>query len=99
MPTRRHIFQLLAAAPVLASAGCSGLSETPDPYAAWRQPGQGEADPRRFVLAHGLLAPNPHNRQPCPPPAWGWPPTSRPGPRAPPVPAPGSTTGPTPAWS
>ena len=64
MPTRRHIFQLLAAAPVLASAGCSGLSETPDPYAAWRQPGQGEADPRRFVLAHGLLAPNPHNRQP-----------------------------------
>ena len=64
MPTRRHIFQLLAAAPVLASAGCSGPTETPDPYAAWRQPGQGESDPRRFVLAHGLLAPNPHNRQP-----------------------------------
>ncbi|MFZ4066075.1 MAG: Acg family FMN-binding oxidoreductase [Phenylobacterium sp.] len=64
MPTRRHIFQLLAAAPVLASAGCSGPAETPDPYAAWRQPGQGESDPRRFVLAHGLLAPNPHNRQP-----------------------------------
>jgi len=64
MPTRRHIFQLLAAAPVLASAGCSGLAQTPDPYAAWRQPGQGESDPRRFVLAHGLLAPNPHNRQP-----------------------------------
>ena len=64
MPNRRHILQLLAAAPVLTAAGCSGPDATPDPYAAWRQPGQGESDPRRFVLAHGLLAPNPHNRQP-----------------------------------
>lgn len=64
MPNRRHILQLLAAAPVLTAAGCSGPDATQDPYAAWRQPGQGESDPRRFVLAHGLLAPNPHNRQP-----------------------------------
>lgn len=64
MPTRRHILELFATAPLLASAGCAGANVTPDPYAAWRQPGQGESDPRRFVLAHGLLAPNPHNRQP-----------------------------------
>lgn len=68
MPTRRHILEVLAAAPVLASAGCAGAAPSPvppaDPYAAWRNPGQGESDPRRFVLAHGLLAPNPHNRQP-----------------------------------
>ena len=64
MPTRRHILELFATTPLLASAGCAGATVTPDPYAAWRQPGQGESDPRRFVLAHGLLAPNPHNRQP-----------------------------------
>jgi hypothetical protein len=64
MPTRRHVLELFATTPLLASAGCAGATVTPDPYAAWRQPGQGESDPRRFVLAHGLLAPNPHNRQP-----------------------------------
>lgn len=64
MPTRRHVLELLAAPPLAALAGCAGASPGPDPYAAWRNPGQGEGDPRRFVLAHGLLAPNPHNRQP-----------------------------------
>lgn len=64
MPTRRHVLELFATTPLLASAGCAGATVTPDPYAAWRQPGQGESDPRRFTLAHGLLAPNPHNRQP-----------------------------------
>jgi hypothetical protein len=64
MPTRRHVLELLAAAPVAAAGGCAGTPPGPDPYAAWRNPGQGDADPRRFVLAHGLLAPNPHNRQP-----------------------------------
>lgn len=66
MPTRRHILELLAAAPVAAASGCASAAPGLDPYAAWRNPGQGETDPRRFVLAHGLLAPNPHNRQP-----WG----------------------------
>jgi nitroreductase len=55
MPTRRHV---LAAAPAAACAG------GPDPAAAWRNPGAGEADPRRFALAHAILAPNRHNRQP-----------------------------------
>jgi hypothetical protein len=64
MPTRRHVLELFAAGPLLASAACADATGVPDPYAAWLQPGRGESDPRRFVLAHGLLAPNPHNRQP-----------------------------------
>lgn len=60
MPSRRHVLALLAAAP--AAAACS--SNLPDPIAAWRTPGAGETDPRRFALAHAILAPNPHNRQP-----------------------------------
>jgi hypothetical protein len=60
MPTRRHALALLAATPFAASCGASG----PDPAAGWRDPGAGEADPRRFALAHAILAPNPHNTQP-----------------------------------
>jgi hypothetical protein len=59
--TRRHVLQWLAASPGLAA--CSG-NNPPDPYAAWRDPGAGETDPRRFALAHAILAPNPHNTQP-----------------------------------
>ncbi len=60
MPNRRHVLALLAATPFCASA-CTPL---PDAFAAWRDPGAGEADPRRFALAHAVLAPNPHNTQP-----------------------------------
>jgi hypothetical protein len=43
-------------------AGCSG--ELPEAaLQAWRDPLR-EADMRRFMLAHALLAPNPHNLQP-----------------------------------
>jgi hypothetical protein len=59
--TRRHVLQVLAASPALAACGGRDL---PDPYAAWRDPGAGETDPRRFALAHAILAPNPHNTQP-----------------------------------
>lgn len=63
MATRRHVLSLLAAAPFApALVACGG--NLPDPIAAWRAPGAGEADPRRFALAHAILAPNPHNRQP-----------------------------------
>jgi len=61
MNTRRHVLQVLAAAPALV--GCGG-ENLPDPMAAWRNPGAGERDPRRFALAHAILAPNPHNTQP-----------------------------------
>ncbi|MEQ1619471.1 MAG: nitroreductase family protein [Terricaulis sp.] len=60
MPSRRHVLALLAATPFAASCG----DNLPDPVAAWRSPGAGEADPRRFALAHAILAPNPHNTQP-----------------------------------
>jgi hypothetical protein len=61
MTTRRHVLQLLAAAPALSA--CGG-GNAPDPAAAWRDPGAGAEDPRRFALAHAILAPNPHNTQP-----------------------------------
>lgn len=61
MTSRRHVLQWLAAAPVLSACGDNNL---PDPLAAWRAPGAGESDPRRFALAHAILAPNPHNTQP-----------------------------------
>lgn len=60
MLTRRHVLEVLAAAPALGACA----SNQPDPAAAWRSPGAGEADPRRFALAHAILAPNPHNMQP-----------------------------------
>jgi Nitroreductase family len=60
MPSRRHVLALLAATP-LAVAACASPA---DYAAAWRTPGAGEADPRRFALAHAILAPNPHNTQP-----------------------------------
>src|SRR5262245_48914469 len=61
MPSRRHVLSLLTAAPF--ATGCTP-SNLPDPAAGWRDPGAGEADPRRFALAHAILAPNPHNTQP-----------------------------------
>ncbi|MBS0384039.1 MAG: twin-arginine translocation pathway signal protein [Proteobacteria bacterium] len=61
MTTRRHVLHVLAAAPALTACGGEQL---PDPAAAWRNPGAGERDPRRFALAHAILAPNPHNTQP-----------------------------------
>ncbi|WP_395645502.1 Acg family FMN-binding oxidoreductase [Terricaulis sp.] len=61
MTTRRRVLQLLATAPILSACGKGNL---PDPVAAWREPGAAEQDPRRFALAHAILAPNPHNTQP-----------------------------------
>ncbi|MBK6704988.1 MAG: hypothetical protein IPG56_15350 [Caulobacteraceae bacterium] len=61
MTTRRHVLALLASTPFAAACTPSGL---PNPVSAWRAPGAGETDPRRFCLAHAILAPNPHNRQP-----------------------------------
>jgi hypothetical protein len=64
MPSRRHVLSLLSAAPFApVLAGCAS-GELPDAVAGWRDPGAGETDPRRFALAHAILAPNPHNTQP-----------------------------------
>lgn len=61
MPTRRSVLEVIAASSLFAAPGCA---TGPDPAAAWRNPGAGEKDPRRWALAHAILAPNPHNRQP-----------------------------------
>ncbi len=61
MPSRRHVVALLASTPFAANCGGGDLA---DPVAGWRDPGAGETDPRRFALAHAILAPNPHNTQP-----------------------------------
>ncbi len=63
---RRSFIRLVGGGAVLAAtgslAGCS--SELPDAAVQpWRSPDR-ETDIRRFMLAHALLAPNPHNRQP-----------------------------------
>jgi hypothetical protein len=64
--SRRSFIRILGGGAVLAAAaplsGCS--SEFPDAAVQpWRSPDR-ETDIRRFMLAHALLAPNPHNRQP-----------------------------------
>jgi len=65
-PRRRSFLRLAGGGAVFAAAGsltgCSGAL----PEAAvqpWRV-AERETDTRRFMLAHALLAPNPHNRQP-----------------------------------
>jgi hypothetical protein len=63
--TRRSILQLSAAVPVAALLGLpSGCASVADADEAWRSPGAGERDVRRWALAHAILAPNPHNKQP-----------------------------------
>jgi hypothetical protein len=64
LPRRRFIAlvgggAVLAAAPL---AGCSTAYPTAA-VAAWQTQAE-TTDVRRWMLAHGLLAPNPHNRQP-----------------------------------
>ena len=64
---RRRFIRLMGGGVVLAAAGgaVSGCSTALPGVALqpWKDP-KTEADPRRFMLAHALLAPNPHNRQP-----------------------------------
>jgi hypothetical protein len=69
---RRRAIQLMGGGFVLASTGLAACSTTaPDATVQAWQPGFAKAqaqaqggDVRRFMLAHALLAPNPHNRQP-----------------------------------
>lgn len=63
---RRRFIHVLGGGLVLAAGGAVSGCSTALPDAAlqpWQKP-DAEADPRRFMLAHALLAPNPHNRQP-----------------------------------
>lgn len=63
---RRRFLQLLGGGMVMAAApalsGCGGVPA--EAVAAWKLGDASSTDDRRFILAHALLAPNPHNRQP-----------------------------------
>ena len=45
-------------------AGCSGFAVPDGAVAAWQPPAAPQGDLRHWLLAHALLAPNPHNLQP-----------------------------------
>jgi hypothetical protein len=65
MLSRRRVLGSGIAVPVAAAlAATTGCTPASDPAAAWRDPGRGETDIRRFALAWAILAPNPHNKQP-----------------------------------
>jgi hypothetical protein len=53
---------LLGGAGAVGLVRCDAMPETA--IAAWREAGAAVADPRRYALAHAILAPNPHNMQP-----------------------------------
>lgn len=64
-PSRRRFIALSGGSVVMAALPLSACSTTypAASVAAW-QAGSDTTDIRRWMLAHGLLAPNPHNRQP-----------------------------------
>jgi hypothetical protein len=64
--SRRGFIRLAGGGVVLAAGGASVGCASSMPEAAtqpWRAP-EAQTDTRRYMLAHALLAPNPHNRQP-----------------------------------
>ncbi|MBN8945170.1 MAG: twin-arginine translocation pathway signal protein [Rhizobiales bacterium] len=65
---KRRLFLLSAAsAGLVAVTGVTAFALTRTPLRAlqpWRDAGVSRSDPRRFVIEHAVLAPNPHNRQP-----------------------------------
>ncbi|WP_299656192.1 twin-arginine translocation pathway signal protein [uncultured Tateyamaria sp.] len=65
--TRRKTLALIGGGTILAASGAAAgfvMTRTPRiALAPWDQAGSYD-DPRLFALSYGLLAPNPHNRQP-----------------------------------
>ncbi len=67
-PTRRNFLRLAGGGLLLSAgaaplAGCSSALPA-EAVQAWQAAADQSADVRHFALAHALLAPNPHNRQP-----------------------------------
>jgi hypothetical protein len=64
----RRLFLLSSGATgLVAATGATAFALTRTPSAAllpWSEAGGSRSDPRRFVVEHAILAPNPHNRQP-----------------------------------
>lgn len=66
MTTRRTFLKILGGGTIAAAAGAAGFVATRTPaqaLAPWAE-APAYTDVRKRVLAHALLAPNPHNRQP-----------------------------------
>lgn len=66
MSTRRNVLRIVGGGFVLAAGGAGGFLATRTPAKArapWGAAGE-YADPRMRALSYGILAPNPHNRQP-----------------------------------
>ncbi|MEZ5812104.1 MAG: twin-arginine translocation pathway signal protein [Rhizobiaceae bacterium] len=71
MTTRRNVLMILGGGMIAAAGGAGGWAMTREAASArapWRDAQamspQEAADARIFALAHAILAPNPHNRQP-----------------------------------
>lgn len=67
MISRRHMAYGLGAGVLGVAAGAGGFASTRRPdraLAPWGEAATFDADSRRFVFRHAILAPNPHNRQP-----------------------------------
>jgi hypothetical protein len=59
---RRQFIRVAGGGLVLAAAGCSS-SLPAESIVAWQGPATDETDPRRWALAHAILAPHSHNLQ------------------------------------
>jgi hypothetical protein len=64
MQARRQFMGLVGGGMVLAASSPATAGIYPNKAVEAWEPISGELEIRRWVLAHGLLAPNPHNRQP-----------------------------------
>ncbi len=65
--SRRNVLKVLGTGAVIVAAGAGGFVMTREPTAAlapWSDAAQVTGDVRVRALAHAILAPNPHNRQP-----------------------------------
>ncbi len=64
---RRRFIRVIGAGGVIVAGSAVGLTRCDRMPAAaiagWDGPGAGEREPRRWALAHAILAPNPHNMQ------------------------------------
>ncbi|MEM7289731.1 MAG: nitroreductase family protein [Pseudomonadota bacterium] len=68
-PGRRNFLKLAGGGIVVAATGAGVFAATRTPTRAlepWKMAigPRSQADPRRIILSHAILAPNPHNRQP-----------------------------------